>query len=38
MDDQRYGREPRPARPEADALMGRYNTRWVGPRTLARPR
>jgi tetratricopeptide (TPR) repeat protein len=38
MDAQRYGREPRPELREADALMRRYNTRWVGPRTLARPR
>lgn len=35
MDDQRYGEQPRPAFP-ADALMERYNTRWVGPRPLAR--
>jgi Flp pilus assembly protein TadD len=36
MDDQQYGRQPRPAFPEADALMAKYNTRWVGPYTLVR--
>ncbi|MFM8358281.1 MAG: hypothetical protein ACKOET_06950, partial [Verrucomicrobiota bacterium] len=35
MDDQQYGRAPRPARP-SDALHERFNTRWVGPRPLAR--
>jgi len=35
MDDQRYGDEPRPALTN-DAWMTRYNTRWVGPRFLAR--
>lgn len=30
MDDQRYGREPRPPQP-GDELNRRYNTRWVGP-------
>ena len=36
MDDQRYGEQPRPALP-ADALMDRYNTRWVGPFTGSGP-
>jgi hypothetical protein len=31
MQDQLYGREPRPPVQAADALMQRYNTRWVGP-------
>jgi len=35
MDDQRYGREERPAFPNDD-WMKRYNTRWVGPRVLTR--
>ena len=35
MDDQKYGREPRPAFP-SDDLHQRLNTRWVGPRPLAR--
>lgn len=35
MDDQMYGREPRPELP-ADELMRKYNTRWVGPLTLTR--
>ncbi|MCI0744099.1 MAG: FG-GAP-like repeat-containing protein [Verrucomicrobia subdivision 3 bacterium] len=35
MDDQLYGREPRPEFP-TDAIMRRYNTRWVGPYTLTR--
>lgn len=30
MDDQQYGRQPRPAFP-TDALMKKYTTRWVGP-------
>lgn len=30
MDDQRYGREPRPHHP-GDILHSRFNTRWVGP-------
>jgi len=30
MDDQRYGREPRPNH-AGDTLNRRYNTRWVGP-------
>ncbi|MGE3312585.1 MAG: hypothetical protein AB7O66_21665, partial [Limisphaerales bacterium] len=30
MDDQRYGREPRPPHP-GDVLNQRFNTRWVGP-------
>ena len=34
MDDQRYGRQPRPAFP-SDVLHERYNTRWVGPHTYA---
>ena len=29
MDDQRYGRQPRP--PLDDSWIERYNTRWVGP-------
>jgi tetratricopeptide (TPR) repeat protein len=35
MDDQRYGREPRPAMPNDDWIR-RYNTRWVGPHTVQR--
>ena len=35
MDDQNYGREARPEFP-SDHLMRKYNTRWVGPRTLSR--
>lgn len=35
MDDQHYGRQPRPAFPN-DAWIAKYNTRWVGPRTLTR--
>jgi hypothetical protein len=35
MDYQRYGRETRPADLD-DAWMTRWNTRWVGPRTLSR--
>ncbi len=35
MDDQTYGRELRPAFP-SDDLHQRLNTRWVGPRPLAR--
>lgn len=35
MDDQRHGLEPRPAFP-SDALHERFNTRWIGPRTVAR--
>jgi hypothetical protein len=35
MNDQLYGREPRPAFP-SDALHAKYNTRWVGQETLAR--
>src|SRR5207237_6860542 len=35
MDDQRYGQEPRPAF-QNDGWMGKYNTRWVGPRPVAR--
>jgi hypothetical protein len=35
MNDQTYGDVPRPARLQAaDALMEKYNTRWVGPHTL----
>jgi Tfp pilus assembly protein PilF len=37
MDDQRYGHEERPAR-ASDALHAKYNTRWVGPKTLAHRR
>jgi len=36
MDDQRYSEEPRPRFP-ADGLMEKYNTRWVGPFTGAKP-
>ncbi len=32
MDDQLYGRQPRPAFPN-DGWTNRYNTRWVGPLT-----
>jgi Flp pilus assembly protein TadD len=35
MDDQAYGREPRPARID-DSWIGTFNTRWVGP-VLASP-
>jgi hypothetical protein len=35
MDDQLYGRQPRPSFP-GDELMKRYNTRWVGPHTVQR--
>lgn len=35
MDDQRHGVEPRPSFP-SDALHERFNTRWIGPRTVAR--
>jgi hypothetical protein len=35
MDDQNYGRQTRP-RFESDRWISKYNTRWVGPRTLAR--
>lgn len=35
MDDQNYGREPRPVFPR-DELMRQRNTRWVGPRTVAK--
>ncbi len=35
MDDQLYGRQPRPDFPR-DSLMKKYNTRWVGPRTYTR--
>ena len=37
MDDQAYGRQPRPAGLN-DAWMTNYNTRWVGPLTLSRSR
>jgi Flp pilus assembly protein TadD len=37
MDDQRYGIEPRPARP-GDALMREFNTRWVGPMMISNHR
>ena len=33
MDDQSYGRRPRPACPD-DGWIGKYNTRWVGPMIL----
>jgi Flp pilus assembly protein TadD len=35
MDDQKYGREPRPQF-SSDNLMQKYNTRWVGPHTFTR--
>lgn len=35
MDDQQYGRQPRPPFP-SDTLMSRYTTRWVGQPTLQR--
>jgi hypothetical protein len=35
MDDQRYGEEPRPVI-DGDGWIEKYNTRWVGPRTLVR--
>jgi len=35
MDDQNYGRQARPAFSN-DAWLIKYNTRWVGPYTLAR--
>ena len=35
MDDQAYGRQPRPAFP-SDPLGARYTTRWVSPQTLKR--
>lgn len=35
MDDQKYGKEARPPFP-SDALHRRFNSRWVGPNTLAR--
>jgi hypothetical protein len=35
MEDQLYGKQERPAFP-SDALMKKYNTRWVGPFTLLR--
>ncbi|HTL55412.1 MAG TPA: FG-GAP-like repeat-containing protein [Candidatus Limnocylindrales bacterium] len=35
MDDQAYGRQPRPAGFD-DAWIAKYNTRWVGPRMLTR--
>ena len=39
MDDQRYGEQPRPDRLRSmDALMEKYNTRWVGPTILSRER
>ena len=37
MDDQRYGRQSRPAVP-GDDLMEEMNTRWVGPMMLSRER
>lgn len=35
MDDQRYGKEPRPAFANDD-WMRKFNTRWVGPHTMTR--
>jgi hypothetical protein len=35
MDDQLYGQQPRPTFSN-DAWMKKYNTRWVGPYTVAR--
>jgi len=35
MDDQRYGHQARPVFP-TDALMKKFNTRWVGPYTLTK--
>jgi tetratricopeptide (TPR) repeat protein len=35
MDDQLYGKEPRPAF-ENDDWIRKYNTRWVGPRAISR--
>jgi Tfp pilus assembly protein PilF len=35
LDDQRYGTQPRPPAANADWIE-KYNTRWVGPRTIAR--
>ncbi|MCX8109614.1 MAG: hypothetical protein N3G20_12515, partial [Verrucomicrobiae bacterium] len=35
MNDQLYGKEPRPSFP-SDELMAKFNTRWVGPFTLDR--
>jgi hypothetical protein len=35
MDDQLHGIQPRPAFP-SDALHQEFNTRWVGPRAIAR--
>jgi hypothetical protein len=35
MDDQLYGKEPRPAGLE-EGWIAKYNTRWVGPETLKR--
>ena len=37
MDDQAYGRQPRPANLD-DAWQRKYNTRWVGPLVLTRRR
>ncbi len=37
MDAQLYGKEKRPEFPQ-DAMMKRYNTRWVGPYTLTKGR
>jgi tetratricopeptide (TPR) repeat protein len=37
MEDQHYGRQPRPAFTN-DGWMVRFNTRWVGPRTLVKRR
>jgi hypothetical protein len=36
LDDQAYGRQPRPAF-ENDEWLKKYNTRWVGPWVLRRP-
>jgi hypothetical protein len=35
MTDQQYGKESRPTFSN-DAWINKYNTRWVGPQTLAR--
>jgi len=37
MDDQAYGRQPRPASVD-DAWRAKYNTRWVGPLVLGQKR
>jgi hypothetical protein len=37
MNDQLYGHQPRPVI-DGDAWRAKYNTRWVGPLTLKRPK